>query len=179
MFAVARPAARRLSGIARSMASGPLKVGDKLPDGVFQEGTPGTKVAMAALFKGKKVAFFGVPGAYTPGCSKTHLPGFVDNAAALKSKGVQEVVCMAVNDAFVMDAWGKAQGADGKVRMLADPDGSITKSLGFQVDLTAALGNVRCRRFSMIVDDGVIKVLNLEDGGAMTCSLAPDLLKQL
>ncbi|CAJ1064334.1 peroxiredoxin-5%2C mitochondrial [Xyrichtys novacula] len=105
----------------------PIQVGQPLPAVEVQEGEPGNKVAMDQLFKGKKGVLFAVPGAFTPGCSKTHLPGFVQQAGDLKGKGVQEVACISVNDAFVMAAWGKEHGADGKVRMLADPTGAFTK----------------------------------------------------
>ena len=122
-----------------------------------------------------QVVLFGVPGAFTPGCSKTHLPGYVAAAADMKAKGVAELVCISVNDPFVMEAWGKAQGADGKVRMLADTTGAYTKALGLDLDLTAALGGVRCKRFSAVVENGVVSKLNVEPADAptgMTCSLA-------
>ena len=125
------------------------------------------------------MVLFGVPGAFTPGCSKTHLPGYVAAHADLKSKGVQEVVCVSVNDPFVMEQWGKAHGADGKVRMLADTTAAFTKALGLDLDLTAALGGVRCKRFSAVVEDGVVTKLNLEPSDAptgMTCSLAEKLI---
>ncbi|MEQ2276032.1 Peroxiredoxin-5, mitochondrial [Xenotaenia resolanae] len=105
----------------------PIQVGEALPAVEVQEGEPGNKVAMDQLFKGKKGVLFAVPGAFTPGCSKTHLPGFVQQAEELKSKGIQEVACISVNDAFVMAAWGKEHGADGKVRMLADPTGAFAR----------------------------------------------------
>ena len=152
-----------------------ISVGAKLPAGTLYEGSPGGTVAVDALFAGKKVVLFGVPGAFTPGCSKTHLPGYVAAAGDLKAKGVQELVCLSVNDPFVMEAWGKAHGADGKVRMLADTTGAWTKALGLDLDLTAALGGVRCKRFSAVVDDGVVTKLNVEPAEAptgMTCSLA-------
>ena len=125
------------------------------------------------------MVLFGVPGAFTPGCSKTHLPGYVAAHADLKAKGVQEVVCVSVNDPFVMEQWGKAHGADGKVRMLADTTAAFTKALGLDLDLTAALGGVRCKRFSAVVEDGVVTKLNLEPSDAptgMTCSLAEKLI---
>ena len=132
-----------------------------------------------SLFAGKKVVVFGVPGAFTPGCSKTHLPGYVKDAERLKGKGVAEIVCVSVNDPFVMAAWGEAHGAGGKVRMLADTTGAFAKSLGLDLDLTAALGGVRCKRFSAVVEDGTITALNLEPADAptgMTCSLADKML---
>lgn len=152
-----------------------ISIGAKLPTGQLFEGSPAGAVATEALFSGKKVVIFGVPGAFTPGCSKTHLPGYISAADALKAKGVHEIVCMSVNDPFVMEAWGKAQGVDGKVRMLADTTGAYTKALGLDLDLTAALGGVRCKRFSAVVDNGVVTTLNVEPTEAptgMTCSLA-------
>ncbi|XP_030009587.1 peroxiredoxin-5, mitochondrial isoform X2 [Sphaeramia orbicularis] len=110
-----------------TVAKMPIQVGEHLPAVEVQEGEPGNKVAMDQLFKGKKGVLFAVPGAFTPGCSKTHLPGFVQQAEELKTKGVEELACISVNDAFVMASWGKDQGADGKVRMLADPTGAFTK----------------------------------------------------
>merc|ERR1719234_88239 len=111
---------------------------------------------MAELCAGKQVVIFGVPGAFTPGCSKTHLPGYVEAAADMKAKGVSEIVCVSVNDPFVMEAWGKDQGADGKVRMLADTCGDLAKALDLQLDLAAVLGSMRCKRFSMLVEDGTV-----------------------
>ena len=109
------------------------------------------------------MVIFGVPGAFTPGCSKTHLPGYVAAADALKAtKGVADIVCVSVNDPFVMEAWGKAHAADGKVRMLADTTGAYTKALGLDMDLTAALGGVRSKRYSAVVDNGVVTKLNVE-----------------
>jgi 2-Cys peroxiredoxin 5 len=108
------------------------------------------------------------------------LPGFVEDFDKIKAKGVDEVVCVAVNDPFVMEAWGKAHNADGKIRMLADTCGALTKALDLELDLAAVLGNVRCKRFSMVVEDGVVKNLNLEpDGTGMSCSKSDALLSQL
>ncbi|XP_051902337.1 peroxiredoxin-5, mitochondrial [Hippocampus zosterae] len=161
----------------------PIKVGDSLPAVQVQEGEPGNKVAMDQLFKGKKGILFAVPGAFTPGCSQTHLPGFVQQAADLRSKGVQEVACVSVNDAFVMAAWGKAHGADGKVRMLADSTGAFTKAVDLLLDsdqIVQALGNKRSKRYSMLVEDGVVKKINVEpDGTGLTCSLAPTIMSEL
>jgi 2-Cys peroxiredoxin 5 len=143
------------------------------------EGTPGGKVESADLFKGK-VVLFGVPGAFTPGCSATHLPGYVKLSAELKAAGATEIVCISVNDPFVMAAWGKAHGADGKVRMLADTNANFTKALGLELDLTAPLGSVRSKRYSALVVDGVIKALNVEpDNTGLTCSLADGATKML
>ncbi|XP_029375194.1 peroxiredoxin-5, mitochondrial [Echeneis naucrates] len=161
----------------------PIQVGEHLPAVEVQEGEPGNKVAMDQLFKGKKGVLFSVPGAFTPGCSKTHLPGFVQQAENFKSKGIQEVACISVNDAFVMAAWGKEHGADGKVRMLADPTGAFTKAVDLLLDsdqIVQALGNKRSKRYSMLVEDGVVKKVNVEpDGTGLTCSLAPNILSEL
>jgi 2-Cys peroxiredoxin 5 len=140
----------------------------------------GGAVDFSQLCAGKKVVVFGVPGAFTPGCSKTHLPGYVSAAGAIKAKGVAEIVCLSVNDPFVMAAWGSAQGADGKVRMLADTNGELTAALGLGIDLSKALGSVRTKRFSAVIDDGVVTALNVEpDGTGLTCSLADPILKSL
>lgn len=123
---------------------------------------------------------FGVPGAFTPGCSNTHLPGYVAKADELKAAGANEIVCLSVNDPFVMAAWGKAHNADSKVRMIADTNATLTKALGLDLDLTAPLGSIRCKRFSALVVDGVIKSLNVEpDGTGLTCSLADGAAKML
>uniref|UniRef100_A0A8C4MXB9 Peroxiredoxin-5 n=1 Tax=Equus asinus asinus TaxID=83772 RepID=A0A8C4MXB9_EQUAS len=152
----------------------PIKVGDAIPSVVVFEGDPANKVNLAELFKGKKGVLFGVPGAFTPGCSKTHLPGFVEQAAALKAKGVEVVACLTVNDVFVTEEWGRAHNTKGKVRLLADP--------------TGAFGKVSCcnwapplsGRFSMVIEDGIVKSLNVEpDGTGLTCSLAPNIISQL
>ncbi|KAF6334010.1 peroxiredoxin 5 [Rhinolophus ferrumequinum] len=143
---------------------------------------PGNKVNLAELFKGKKGVLFGVPGAFTPGCSKTHLPGFVEQAGALKAKGAQVVACLSVNDVFVTEEWGKAHNAEGKVRLLADPTGAFGKETDMLLDdsLVSLFGNRRLKRFSMVIDDGVVKSLNVEpDGTGLTCSLAPNILSQL
>jgi len=151
----------------------PVAVGDSLPSVDLFENTPANKVNIADLCKGKKVVIFGVPGAFTPGCSKTHLPGYVSKADEIKGKGVDEIVCLAVNDPFVMEAWGQNQNASGKVRMLADTGATLTKALELDLDLSAVLGSVRCKRFSMLVDDGKVSKLNIEpDGTGLTCSLA-------
>jgi len=157
-----------------------IKVGDQLPDVCLFEGAPDGKVQLKELFNGKRAVVFGVPGAFTPGCSKTHLPGYVEKADQIKSLGVDLIVCVAVNDPFVMAAWGQAHKADGKVRMLADPRGEFAKAAGLDLDLTAVLGNVRCTRFSMVVDKGKVCVLDVEpDGTGTTCSLANNILQKL
>ena len=135
-------------------------VGDKLPEGAFGMMTaegPGA-VSTADLFGGKKVVLFSVPGAFTPACSSTHLPGFIKQAGAIKGKGVDTVACLAVNDVFVMHAWGKDQSAGDDVMMLADGNGDLTGKLGLELDASKfGLGN-RSQRYSMIVDDGVVDV---------------------
>lgn len=165
------------------LAKMPIQVGEHLPAVEVQEGEPGNKVSMDQLFKGKKGVLFAVPGAFTPGCSKTHLPGFVQQAEDLRGKGIQEVACISVNDAFVMAAWGKEHGADGKVRMLADPTGAFTKAIDLLLDndqIVQVLGNKRSKRYSMLVEDGVVKKINVEpDGTGLTCSLASSILSEL
>jgi len=157
-----------------------IKVGDKLPAVTLFEGTPDGKVDLAELFAGKRGVIFGVPGAFTPGCSKTHLPGYVEKADQIKSLGIELIVCVAVNDPFVMAAWGQAHKADGKVLMLADTTAAFAKATGLSIDLSAVLGNVRCKRFSMVVDDGNVVRLDVEpDGTGMTCSLADNILQKL
>jgi glutaredoxin/glutathione-dependent peroxiredoxin len=144
-----------------------IKVGDKVPSGTLHTMTaegPGA-VTTDELFKGKKVALFSVPGAFTPTCSAKHLPSFVNHAADLKAKGVDTIACMAVNDAFVMGAWGKDQKADGKVMMLADGNADYSKALGLDSDYSGYGMGVRGKRFSMVVDDGVVTQLNVDDEG--------------
>ncbi|XP_028393514.1 peroxiredoxin-5, mitochondrial-like [Dendronephthya gigantea] len=158
----------------------PIKVGDKLPSIDVHEGTPGDVVNVAELFKGKKGVLFAVPGAFTPGCSKTHLPGYVSDFDKIKAKGVEVIACLSVNDAFVMSAWGEQQKADGKVRMLADTKGDFTKAIEMDFDATPFLGNHRSKRYSMVVEDGTVTALNVEpDGKGLTCSLSNNILKQI
>ena len=158
-----------------------IKTGDKIPSATLREMTPdGPKpVTTDELFAGKKVALFALPGAFTPTCSAKHVPGFVQNEAALKSKGVDEIVCVSVNDAFVMGAWGKDQGAGGKVRMLADGNGEFTRALGLTMDASKFGMGERSQRYSMIVDNGVVKTLNVEQPGAFEVSSAEHMLGQL
>ena len=165
-----------------------IKVGDKLPEGTLSEFIEvegnGCSVGpnpfkVEDLTKGKKVVIFGLPGAFTPTCSAKHVPGYVAKADALKAKGVDTIACMSVNDAFVMGAWARDQHADGKVRMLADGSGDFTRALGLELDLTARGMGVRCQRFSMLVDDGVVKTLNIEGPGKFEVSDADTMLKQL
>jgi peroxiredoxin len=164
-----------------------IKVGDKLPAGQLyefvEEERPGCTVGPNAfpveeMVKGKRIAIFGVPGAFTPTCSAKHVPGYVANADKLKAKKVDEIWCVAVNDAFVMGAWGKEQGAKNKVRMMADGSAAYTKALGLEFDLVARGMGVRSQRYSMLVDDGVVKAFNLEAPGKFEVSSAEALLEQ-
>jgi glutaredoxin/glutathione-dependent peroxiredoxin len=166
-----------------------IKVGDRLPDGKLMETTEfdsATQCAMAPkevgvgeAVKGKKVAIFGLPGAYTPTCSAKHVPGYAQNQNALKGKGVNEIWCVAVNDAFVMAHWGKDQKALGKIRFLADGSAQWAKALGLDLDLNARGMGTRMQRFSMLVDNGVVKQLNVEAPGKFEVSDAATMLKQL
>jgi glutaredoxin/glutathione-dependent peroxiredoxin len=159
----------------------PINVGDKIPSVKLKTMTKdGPKdITTDELFGGKKVALFALPGAFTPTCSAKHLPGFIQNADALKGKGVGTIACLSVNDAFVMDAWGKSQNVGDKVVMLADGSADLTKALGLELDLTANGMGVRSKRYSMIVDNGVVKQINVEKPGAFEVSNAETMLKQL
>ncbi len=165
-----------------------IKVGDKLPDGQLSEfidvETAGCSLgpnsfSVAEMTRGKKIVVFGLPGAYTPTCSAKHVPGYLQHYDALKAKGVDEVWCLSVNDAFVMGAWGRDQHATGKVRMMADGSADYTKKLGLELDLVARGMGVRCQRFSMLVDDGVVKSLNIEGPGKFEVSDAETMLKHV
>ena len=158
-----------------------IKTGDKIPDvKVSTMGTGGPEaVETGKLFAGKKTVLFSVPGAFTPTCSAKHLPGFVQNAEAFFDKGVDLIVCTAVNDPFVMGAWGKAQAAKGKVLMLADGNGDFVKALGLTMDGSGYGMGLRGKRFSMILEDGVVKELNVEEPGAFKVSSAEHALGQL
>jgi len=143
-----------------------IKVGDKIPNvtlNVMTEDGPDA-VETNDFFAGKKVAIFGVPGAFTPTCSAKHLPGFVANADALKAKGVDAIACVSVNDPFVMGAWGKDQNVGDKVTMLADGSANFTKATGLELDLTARGLGLRCQRFSMVVDDGTVTNIHIDEG---------------
>ena len=158
-----------------------ISVGDKIPEAtLMQMSDQGpAPVSTADLFGGKKVVLFAVPGAFTPTCSAQHLPGFIDNADAISAKGADSIICMAVNDVFVMDAWGKDRGADDKVSMIADGNGDLTAALGLGLDGSGFGLGQRSQRFSMIVDDGVVTNLNLEEGGEFKNSAAEVALEQL
>jgi peroxiredoxin len=156
-----------------------IKVGDRMPAGtltlVTKDGPQ--KVNAEDFFKGRKVVLFSVPGAFTPTCDAKHLPGFVEKADELRGKGV--IACMAVNDAFVMKAWGKGQNTDGKVEMLADGNAEYTKALGLEMDATGYGMGIRGQRFALIVDDGVVKQVNVEQKGEFKVSSAEYVLSQL
>jgi peroxiredoxin len=158
-----------------------IKVGDKVPSATLMEKQDGgpKPIKTDDLFVGKKVVVFALPGAFTPTCSAKHLPGFIQNADALKAKGVDVIACLSVNDAFVMGAWGEQQGAGGKVMMLADGNGEFAKALGLEMDATRFGMGHRSQRFSMIVDNGVVTALNVEEPGAFSVSSAEHVLKQL
>ncbi len=155
-----------------------IKVGDKMPAGVFGVMTESGPGAMSTdeLFGGKKVVLFSVPGAFTPTCSASHLPGFVGNAAALRDKGVDAVACMSVNDVFVMNAWGKDQGVGDNVQMLADGNGEYAKALDLEMDGTAFGMGMRGQRFAIIVDDGVATHVAVEAPGQFEVSKAESVL---
>lgn len=164
-----------------------IHIGDRLPEGTLQEfidvATEGCALGpntfnVSDLVKGKTIAIFGLPGAFTPTCSAQHLPGYIKLADQLKAKGVDEIWCISVNDAFVMGAWGRDQKATGIVRMMADGSAAFTKALGLEFDLVAKGFGVRSQRYSMLVQDGVVKQLNVETGG-FDVSSAETLLKQL
>jgi len=158
-----------------------IQPGDKIPESMLYEmGDNGPEgYSTEELFAGKTVVLFGLPGAYTPTCSAKHVPSYVENAEKLREKGVDEVICMAVNDAFVMGAWGKDQGVDDKVRMLADGSAEFTKKLGLELDLTERGMGVRCDRFAMIVKDGVVQSIDLEAPGEFKVSDAETQLGKL
>ena len=165
-----------------------IKVGDSLPDATLTEfvevegngcsiGPNAFKVS--DLVKGRKIAIFALPGAFTPTCSAQHVPSYVRNYDALRAKGVDEVWCISVNDAFVMGAWGRDQKSGGKVRMMADGSAEFTRKVGLELDLTARGMGVRSQRYSMLVDNGVVKALNVEAPGKYEVSGAEKLLEQI
>ena len=159
-----------------------IKVGERIPSGItLRYLTPeGVKaVSSDEFFKGKKVAVFGLPGAYTRTCSSLHLPGYVQNSDALKQKGIDQIACVSVNDAFVMGAWGKEHKAGDKVVMLGDGSCEFTEAVGLTVDRREAGMGIRSQRYSMIVDDGVVKELNVEPSGEYGASSAETMLQRL
>jgi peroxiredoxin len=165
-----------------------IKIGDRLPEGTLTEfietETAGCALGpnvfqVADLVKGKRIAIFGLPGAFTPTCSAKHLPGYLASYDQFKAKGVDEIWCLAANDAFVMGAWGRDQKVMGKVRMLADGSAEYAKKLGLELDLTTRGMGMRMTRYSMLVEDGVVKQLNVEGPGKFEVSDAGTMLKQL
>ncbi|MBV8132999.1 MAG: peroxiredoxin [Alphaproteobacteria bacterium] len=159
-----------------------INVGDKIPSVTLKQLTPeGVKeFTTDEIFRGKKVVLIAVPGAFTPACSQRHLPGYVDKAAEIKAKGVDEIACVAVNDAFVMGAWGKEQKTEGKVRMLADGSGDFARALGLELDLTKGGLGMRSKRYAMLVDNGVVKSLHVEaQPGQVEVSSADSVLRAL
>jgi peroxiredoxin len=165
-----------------------IKVGDTVPNATLTEfvevegngctvGPNAFKVA--DLVAGKKIAVFGLPGAFTPTCSAQHVPGYVRNNDALRAKGIDEIWCVSVNDAFVMGAWARDQKAGGKVRMMGDGSAEFTRALGLELDLTARGMGVRCQRFSMLLDNGVVRQLNVEAPGKFEVSSAEAMLAKL
>ena len=159
-----------------------INVGDTLPADIklSEMGDAGPKpVTVGELTKGKKVVIFVVPGAFTPTCSMKHVPGFVEQAAAIRGKGVDDIICLSVNDAFVMGAWGKDQKAGGKVRMVADGNGELTKALGLELDASGFGMGHRSRRYAMIVKDGKVSELLVEPAGGLTVSSAESVLGKL
>ncbi len=164
-----------------------IKVGDRLPEGKLAEfietETEGCTLGpntfnVSDLVKGKTIAIFGLPGAYTPTCSAKHVPGYVEHAEALKAKGVDEIWCISVNDAFVMGAWGRDQKATGTVRMMADGNADFSKALGLSADFSQFGMGVRSQRYSMLVKDGVVQQLNIEAPGKFEVSNAETMLAQ-
>lgn len=160
-----------------------IKVGDKLPDTTFRVVTAeGPKPRTTnEVFKGKRVVLVGMPGAFTATCSKNHLPGYVEKAQAIRAKGVDAIVVTAVNDHWVMNAWGKASGGEGKILFLADGNGEFAKAIGLNYDASErGMGGVRSKRYAMLVEDGVVKVLNIEtETGKAEVTSADNLMKSL
>lgn len=165
-----------------------IKIGDRLPEATLSEfidvESEGCSLGpnnfnVSDLTKGKKIAIFGLPGAYTPTCSAKHVPGYIANADKLKAKGVDEIWCVSVNDAFVMGAWGRDQKASGIVRMMADGNATFSKALGLDADFSKNGMGIRSQRYSMLVEDGVVRQLNIEQPGKFEVSNAETLLSQL
>ena len=158
-----------------------IKTGDRMPDGVFgvmTDAGPGA-ISTEELFSGKKVVLVAVPGAFTPTCSANHLPGFVDNAAALTGKGVDTIACMSVNDVFVMHAWGNDRNVGDAVMMLADGNGEYTRALGLELDASGFGMGMRSQRFAIVVDDGVATTVAIEQPGQFEVSKAEAILEAL
>ncbi|KAK9721905.1 hypothetical protein K7432_003029 [Basidiobolus ranarum] len=158
-----------------------VAVGDLLPNVQLQEDSPAKEVSSRDVFRrSKRAILIGVPGAFTPGCSKTHVPSYLDAHAELKQKGVELVACVSVNDAFVMKAWAESLGTNGKIKMLADPKGEFVKALDLSFDATGVLGSIRSKRFAILIEDAVVKKIYVEpDNTGITCTLARSVLKDL
>ncbi len=158
-----------------------IQIGGKIPSVTLMQMKDGSPqpVKTDELFAGKKVVVFALPGAFTPTCSAKHLPGFVRHAEEIKRKGIDAIACIAVNDVFVMNAWGEQQGAGGKVMMLADGNGELTAALGLEMDAAKYGMGKRSQRYSMLVEDGVVKQLNIEEPGAFAVSSAEHILGQI
>ena len=158
-----------------------IKVGDRIPSATLMQMKDGgpKPVSTEELFKGRKVALFALPGAFTPTCSAKHLPGYIQQHDALKAKGIDAIACLSVNDAFVMGAWGTQQGAGDKVMMLADGNGDFTRAVGLEMDGSKFGMGKRSQRYSMIVEDGVVKALNVEAPGAFEVSSADHMMALL
>ncbi|HLJ63129.1 MAG TPA: peroxiredoxin [Stellaceae bacterium] len=158
-----------------------IKVGDKVPAVKFKHLTADGMKELTSdeVFKGKKVVLFALPGAFTPTCSAKHLPGFVEKAAEIRAKGVDQIVCLSVNDAFVMKAWGKDQKVEDKVLMLADGNADFTKAAGLELDGSGYGMGLRSQRYAMVVKDGTVTALNVEKAGAFDVSSAESIMKAL
>jgi peroxiredoxin len=158
-----------------------IKVGDTIPEVTVTAVTPDGPKPMSTgdIFKGKTVVLFAVPGAFTPTCSARHLPGFVENAQAFFDKGVETIACIAVNDAFVMGAWGRDQGTEGKILMLADGSADFAQAMGLELDLMARGMGVRSQRYALVAENGVVTFLGVEEGGAFEASKAETVLAAL
>ena len=165
-----------------------IAIGERLPDTTLQEfievegegcSIGPNNFRVSDLVRNKKIVLFGLPGAYTPTCSAKHVPGYLKDYDALKAKGVDEIWCVSVNDPFVMGAWGREQGTAGKVRMMGDGSATFAKAVGLDLDLTARGMGIRSQRYSMLVEDGVVKQLNIDSTGKFEVSDADTMLKQL
>lgn len=158
-----------------------IAIGDRLPNvQLHRMGTDGPEtISSDELFGGRKTVLFAVPGAFTPTCSRAHLPGYVVKADELLAKGVDQIACLSVNDPFVMEAWGKQQNAEDKIQMIADPEGEFTRAVGLEMDLSKRGLGRRSRRYAMVINDGVVEQLNVEEGGKLEVSDVDSMLQVL